>query len=402
MKDLQVDIAIIGAGPYGLSVAAHLQARGSNYRVFGKPMHTWLTSMPKGMLLKSDGFASTLSEPKAEFTLKTYCAEQGIPYADMGDPMVKIETFIEYGLAFRRRFVSHFDERLVTNVGRASSGFVITLDDGTLIMAQRVVVAVGITYFANMPDEFSALPPDLCSHTSQVSNPEQFAARHVVVVGAGSSALDYAALLNRAGAKVEVIARASNVRFHEPMQIPRPLVERILWPTSGLGPGWRSRFYTDAAPIFRHLPGKYRAEVVRNSFGPVGAWFTRDDVIGKVPIEVETVVVKAEPQGDEIRLMLRRSDGAERELICDHLIVATGFRMDLGRIEILDQDLRSAITLFERMPILSAHFESSVRGLYFIGPIAANSFGPMMRFAFGTRFAARRLVRHLAKAKLGR
>jgi cation diffusion facilitator CzcD-associated flavoprotein CzcO len=57
-----IETAIIGAGPYGLSIAAHFRSRGISFRVFGRPMDSWLRHMPKGMHLKSDGFASNLSD----------------------------------------------------------------------------------------------------------------------------------------------------------------------------------------------------------------------------------------------------------------------------------------------------------------------------------------------------
>jgi cation diffusion facilitator CzcD-associated flavoprotein CzcO len=64
--------AIIGAGPYGLSIAAHLNACGVRPQVFGRPMSGWRDGMPRGMRLKSDGFASSLSNPSGEFTLKAF------------------------------------------------------------------------------------------------------------------------------------------------------------------------------------------------------------------------------------------------------------------------------------------------------------------------------------------
>jgi cation diffusion facilitator CzcD-associated flavoprotein CzcO len=86
------DVAIIGAGPYGLSLAAHLRARGVDFRIFGKPMQTWLEHMPKGMRLKSEGFASSLYDPDSKFTLAAYCKERGLAYADTGMP-IPLETF---------------------------------------------------------------------------------------------------------------------------------------------------------------------------------------------------------------------------------------------------------------------------------------------------------------------
>ena len=73
-------VAIIGAGPYGLSIAAHLRSLGIPFRIFGTPVDTWRRHMPAGMSLKSDGFASCLSDPDDKGTLEAYCAERGIPY----------------------------------------------------------------------------------------------------------------------------------------------------------------------------------------------------------------------------------------------------------------------------------------------------------------------------------
>ena len=107
------DVAIIGAGPYGLSLAAQLAARGVSFRIFGKPLDTWRHHMPKDMLLKSDGFATNLSHPSPESTLKAYCAERGIPYDDMKIP-VSLNLFLEYGAWFRKTYVPTLEE-----IGRA-------------------------------------------------------------------------------------------------------------------------------------------------------------------------------------------------------------------------------------------------------------------------------------------
>src|SRR5260370_21715272 len=78
--------AIVGAGPYGLSIAAHLSARGLRPIVFGRSMSSWREGMPRGMRLKSEGFASSLSDPAGEFTPQAFC-EAGHPaFADITFP----------------------------------------------------------------------------------------------------------------------------------------------------------------------------------------------------------------------------------------------------------------------------------------------------------------------------
>ena len=106
------DVAIIGAGPYGLSLAAHLAAANVSVRVFGQPMQFWRTNMPEGMVLKSEGFASNLWHPDGALTLRDFCADRGLPYKDSGLP-IPVETFCAYGEAFQKRFVPMLDERPV-------------------------------------------------------------------------------------------------------------------------------------------------------------------------------------------------------------------------------------------------------------------------------------------------
>jgi len=90
-----IDVAIIGAGPYGLSLAAHLNARGVEFRIFGEPMESWKTGMPPGMLLKSTPAASCLHDPERRFTVQQFCAERDAPYHDtlMALPL---ESFIAW------------------------------------------------------------------------------------------------------------------------------------------------------------------------------------------------------------------------------------------------------------------------------------------------------------------
>ena len=147
--------------------------------------------MPPGMFLKSDGFACDLSDPKSQFTLREYCRLEGIPYKDRGLP-VALQTFASYGVAFQRRFVPDLDQRLVYEVSRSGEAFRLTLEDGETVLARRVVVAVGLTRFATMPDALSNLPEECVSHSSRCEHLERLSDRNVLVIGAGASAVDIA------------------------------------------------------------------------------------------------------------------------------------------------------------------------------------------------------------------
>ena len=155
-----LDIAIIGAGPYGLSLAAHLRKHSHSFRIFGRTMDSWLSQMPRGMMLKSDGFASDIYDPDREFTLRCFCAEHSIEYADTGIP-VRLDTFAAYGIAFAERMVPEVENRLVVSLDVAPVGFLLGLDNGETLTARRVVLATGITHFAYVPPELCTLPPHL-------------------------------------------------------------------------------------------------------------------------------------------------------------------------------------------------------------------------------------------------
>ena len=354
--------------------------------------------MPKGMMLKSDGFASSLSDPNSEFTLQRFCKARGIEYADTGIP-VALDTFSDYGNAFAKRMVPELEDKLVSQIASAAEGFLVRLEDGEQVKARRVVLAVGITHFAYIPDELRGLPPELLSHSFAHASLEAFRGRRVAVIGGGSSAIDLAVLLREAGAEVQLISRKKELKFHsKPNSTKRSLWQRIRNPQSGLGPGLKSRFFCDAPRLFRHMPEKWRLQTVRTHLGPSGGWFIKDRLMEQVPLLLGFVVEQATMKGQAACLMLRGVDGSSREVLADHVIAATGYKVDTERLAMLSSDIRTRIKTLDGSPELSSTFESSVPGLYFVGVSAANSFGPLMRFAFGADFAARNIMRALSKS----
>jgi thioredoxin reductase len=388
-------IVIVGAGPYGLSIAAHLRANGVGFRIFGKPMDSWQTKMPAGMMLKSDGFASNLSDPEDSYSLESFCAERGLDYSAEERPIPR-ETFIAYGHAFQQRFVPEVEARLVTSIHRSGREFAIQLDDGEIVAADKVIVGIGISDFPYLPPNLAGLPDEFVTHCSRHEDMTAFRDREVAVIGGGSSAIDVAALLHEGGAKVNLIARRPKLLFHGPPQPNRPFVARLRAPQTGIGPGWRSTFYTRAPQLFHCLPAETRMRIVKSWLGPAGGWYMRERVVGKVPClegyEPQGVAVS----GGQVHLSLAGLDGSRQVISADHVIAATGYRADFRAIGFLDEALRAEMKLVWGAPVLSPHFETSATGLYVVGPAAAFSFGPILRFAFGARFTARRLARRLA------
>ncbi|HEY1482558.1 MAG TPA: NAD(P)/FAD-dependent oxidoreductase [Candidatus Acidoferrum sp.] len=396
VSDTTIDVAVIGAGPYGLSIAAYLKARGVDFRIFGSPMSTWLNQMPQGMRLKSEGHASSLYDPNSAFTLAHFCSEKGIRYADEGYP-IPLNTFTSYGLEFQKKFVPQLENKQVVSLRRSSPGFQIELEDGEQITARKVVMAVGLSHFDYIPEVFNGLPRELVTHSSGHCCLNKFKGREVAVIGAGASAVDVAAILHSVGASTHLIARPAAIRFHDPPgKLPRPLLSRIRHPRTGLGPGWKLAFYAHAPLIFRHLPEKVRLEKVKTVLGPAPGWFVKDEVVGKVAFHLGAEISKARVENGRVVLDFTDAGGKKQTLLADHVISATGYKVDLQRLAFMDSDLRSCIETVALSPALSPHFESTCAGLYFVGTAAAHTFGPLMRFAVGAQFAARQISRHLA------
>ncbi|HEV2702992.1 MAG TPA: NAD(P)-binding domain-containing protein [Steroidobacteraceae bacterium] len=391
-----IDVAIIGSGPYGLSLAAHLGPRGTPFRIFGIPMHSWRYRMPQGMHLKSDGFASDLYAPGSAFTLAQYCKERSLPYQDVGFP-VPLEMFASYGMEFQRRFVPQVEETEITSLAPAADGFALKTANGATFKARKVVVAAGVSHFSYVPPRLAAtLPAGSLTHSSAHRDVAAMRGRKVAIIGGGSSAVDLAALMHEAGVDVQVLARRNAIQFHAPPVEPRPFLDRLRNPRSGLGLGWRSRLCTDAPLLFHTLPQKLRLRIVQRHLGPSPGWFMREKVVGRVPVHVGVALTDSCVKGEQIKLRFRQQDGSDGALQVDHVVAATGYRVSLGRLPFLDRALRDALRSVDDTPLLSRHFESSVKGLFFVGLASANSFGPLTRFAYGAGFTAMRLTPALA------
>jgi thioredoxin reductase len=389
------DIAIIGAGPYGLSLAAHLTASGLNVRVFGQPMNTWRTSMPEGMVLKSEGFASNLWHPDGAFTLKDYCAEHGLPYKDSGLP-IPLKTFSDYGVAFQKRFVPMLDERWVTGLDRKNNAFVLHLDDDETVTAQRVVIAAGIGSFHYTPEELDPIKGPLLSHSIEHHSLTRFSGRQVLVVGGGASGVELAALMSQKGATVTVAARRNRIPYCSPPQ-PRGIWEKLKEPETGLGTGWRSVACVAAPMLFYQMPREFRHLVVRRHLGPAPGWTSRDEIERNVNVMLGTRVASARVRGDVASVSFRLDDGGQKTVEADHVISATGFKVDMRRLRFIRPELMEKLVCADYTPVLSPHFETSVPGLFMVGITAANNFGPLLRFAHGAGFASRRLSSFLLK-----
>ncbi len=390
--DTDAEVAVIGAGPYGLSIAAHLAHLGVSHEVFGEPMSTWRHHMPDGMYLKSEGFASNLSDPRGGHTLARYCAEHGIEYGDVGIP-IRLDTFSSYGLWFQERLVPAVRRNLVSRVQSDAGGFTVTLDTGESLRTRDVIVASGLGPFAFTPPELAGLPDGAVSHTFD-NVPLYDPSRELAIVGAGQSGIEAATLAHEHGVQTHLIVRADALEWNSrPDGSERRLRAQLKYPRSGLGEG-RSQYLYATFPLgFHEAPLSMRRRHAYTALGPAGSWWLRSRFDFGTALLCRSVR-SAAIDGDRVRLRLDSPLG-EEDLLIDHVIAATGYRPGMSRLRFLDADLLGRIDETDGTPILDRTFQSSVPGLYFVGFPAGLSFGPVMRFVYGTAFAARQVGRAL-------
>jgi cation diffusion facilitator CzcD-associated flavoprotein CzcO len=382
------DLAIVGAGPYGLSAAAHLiAANGFRIRIFGRPMSFWETHMPFGMLLRSPLEGSHLSDPAGALRLQSYQSAIGEPVT----APIPLTRFARYGHWFQSKAVPDLDSRNIHLIEKKDSFFRLTLEDGEPWQARQVVVAAGILPFAWCPPMFGGLPRSLASHSCAHRDLGVFQGKNVVVIGGGQSALESAALLHEAGARVEVLVRARAVRWlwRRPWVHNSRTISKLLYAPPDVGQAGVSHLV--ARPnLFRRLPRPIQDRLGPRAIRPAGAAWLKPRC-AQVPITAGCEVTSIVQTGG--RLHLRLSDGSDRHV--DHVLLATGYRVDIARYPFLAKELLTAIDRVDGYPRLDPGFESSVPGLHFLGAPAAWSFGPLMRFVAGADFASRSLARHI-------
>ena len=388
------DVAIIGAGPYGLAVAAHLRAAKIPIRVFGEALSFWRQNMPAGMKLRSPWIATHIADPAGRHQLDDYYREAGMEIPKL----LPVESFTYYGRWFQQRVVPDLDSRAVVHVAKLDDGFRLALEDGESFFARHVVMATGLLGHEYRPAQFDGLPRALVSHSCEHTDSERYRGKRVAVIGRGQSACESAALLHEAGADVEIICRGDLVWNADPdergslRKTVRAVLGNMLIPPSQVGP-FPCNWANETPGLLRRLTQGQRDRWNEYNLRATAILWLRPR-LRDIPVSQRRHILGARRDGDRIAVTL---DNGTRHF--DHVLLATGYRIDVDRMSILQEPVRRHIVRHRGLPVLSGGFESSVEGLHFVGASAVASFGPLLRFIAGAGFAARRITRAVIRAK---
>ncbi|MHA6258430.1 NAD(P)-binding domain-containing protein [Sporosarcina sp. CAU 1771] len=363
-----LDVAIIGAGPYGLSLAAHAKEAGLNYRVFGYPMDFWKTKMPPEMFIRTLLAYTGLSDSKNEFTLHRYQTEMNIT---LSYPLPR-SIFVDYGLWFTEKMNLLIETVYIEKLENTNGLFRLETEGGKKYIAKKVIVAVGLTNAQYIPKNLSSFPETLVSHTSNYTDYLGFKDKSVAVIGGGQSAWETAALLYQSQARVELIYRRAG---------------RLSPPEKNMNEEQREladKFY------FLSQEEKNRAQ---NQFSiPTVSDFLVPLVEGKVKQRPNTSISHlSKLENDKLRLIFND----QSSIVVDHVIAATGYRFSLKKLPFLHPILNNIQTNEIGEPIVNQYFESTLSDLFFAGPATASQHGPTFRFISGVWHTSDVLINYI-------
>src|SRR5215475_8537656 len=379
------DVAIVGAGPFGLSTATYLKNKGVGVAIFGDPMSFWRDHMPAGMYLRSNWPASHISDPHNKLTLDHYKADAGVEFKQP----VPLQNFVEYGQWYQQKAVPELKRCQVAGIENSNGHFKVTLADGAALTSKRVIIATGIAPFPWMPKAFECLPKSHVTHTSDHCDLSRFRGQSVLIIGSGQSALDAARLLYAMETKVEVVGRQKQIRWvGEHVWLHKlGFISWCLYSNFDVGPAGLSRL-VGFPNIFKLLPRSLQDPLSYRSIRPAGTGWQRP-YLANVPMTLNCEATSVQVQGGKVHLKL--SNGSGR--VADHVIVATGYKADVDRYSFFSAAIRSALQTVSGSPVLGRGLESSFPGLHFVGKPAGWSFGPLLNFVSGTHFAGAEILR---------
>lgn len=362
------DIVIIGAGPYGLSVAARLMSRGLKPLVFGIPLKTW-KDMPEGLLLRSK--ITPAFNPFGDGSFGFFLKEKGV-VVEVDPPPISRRLFLEYGEWFLSRHSIVPREEVITALDGDAHDFLITTANGSRYQARQVIVASGINDYVHVPEEFlKELPLHAWVHTAACADLAHYKGKRVLIVGGRQAGLEWSALLAESSALVDTVYRHETPIFKTPdWDILKKIVAGTL-----ADPAW-----------FAHLPDNERDYIVENvrpaAKRQVEPWLEQRVVRTEVTLRPETTIERLYMEQGHVYAEVTSRNTKEGAVLgpYDGVIFATGYQPSIGRIPFLSPALRARITTAEAHPALNDRFESTVPGLYFTGLIAEKTFGPLLGF----------------------
>ena len=373
MSKHKTNLLIIGAGPFGLAVAAQASHLGIDHVVAGKPMEFWKQNMPAGMYLRSA--CDWHLDPANIHTIENFLAERGQTAKDV-EPL-SLEFYLSYAAWFQKQKQITAIPWHIQRLDASDGGFTAETSDGNTIHARNVVIAPGFTHFTNIPAELkSRLPAGRYAHTCDFVDFSSASGKRYLIVGGRQSAFEWAALLIEAGAsEVYISHRHDSPAFAAAdWSWVNPLVDAI-----GEDPSWYRRLTQPEKDDIGHrlwAEGRLKVE----------PWLEARLNHDRVHVRPRTEVVKCTEKNGELNVELSNGE----TVTCDQIVLATGYKVDIARLPILASgNILNQPTTRNGFPVLDNHFQTSIPGLFITSMPATQDFGPFFAFTISVRVSAK-------------
>jgi thioredoxin reductase len=367
------DFLIIGAGPYSIAVAAYAKSLGVDVTVVGKTLDFWKTHMPRGMFLRSG--PDWHLDAREVATFEAYVKERGLTHEQINP--VPLDIFLDYASWFMGQYAVTPHPALVIQLAHSNGAYTATLDDGSQILADQVLLGLGFAFFKHSPRELvEKLPPGSYTHTCDTVDFEYYRGKRVLIVGGRQSAFEWAALLNEKGAeKVHLAYRHATPKFSKvDWSWVQPMARRTL----------------DDHAWWRTLSPEQQ-ESIRHDFWAAGrltleAWLEARVHQLKIQLHEKTVVVAVNTRQDSLDVLL----DDDSQFNVHHIILATGYHPEMRNVGFLDRTtILDSLETVEGYPVLDTEFQTNLPGLYITGLAATRDFGPPFGFTVGCPVAAK-------------
>lgn len=370
---MKTSTLIVGAGPFGLGLAAYLRERQHDFLLVGKPMEFWERHMPQGMLLRSN--ANWYLDADHRWTIERFFTEHQPPIS-LTAPITR-EDYIAYMGWFTKQTGISAISQYVSSLRKEEDQFIAVLDNGDVIQAQQIVLATGFQYFAFSPDRLvSLLPPGRYQHSCDAVDMDKYSGRRVLVIGGSQSAFESAALLREAGAShIHISYRHDTPGFEE---ADWSWVETIVGNMVS-NPAW----FRELSPEEQE---NYRYKLWAEGRLKVEPWLKERVCQPEVTLHPRSEIESVGLQADQA-LQIRLTNGDEFEV--DDVMLATGYQVDIRRLPFLDESVLNSMEIKNGFPVLDLQFQSSIPGLYFSSFPAGQSFGPFFGFTVAVRTSAK-------------
>lgn len=366
------DVIIIGAGPYGLAAAAQAKHAGLDYLLIGEPMSFWRTSMPSFMVVRSPFVASSIYSPQPGLSLDDFYRETGRT-ANKREK-ISLKIYLKYLDWYLEKAALNVLPQTVVALRRETRGtFTVTTGDGQQLESRAVVLAVGNPPFVNIPEEFKAIDKRYYSHACEVVDFSPFAGKKVLVLGAGQSAIEACLGLLQVGAQTELMHNQSGIYWHNiPLRINVPLL----------------LFFLSFPTVLEFVPYVLRKPVGDMVSKPTVDKWLRPKIESRITEHTRARIERLTPDGD--RLRVKFSGG--RETTVDHVILGTGYVVDILSLPMLDVSVSTDLQVRHGYPLIDRHLESSIKGMFFTGVPAKGRFGPTFNFIFASPAGGKRVI----------